>query len=105
MYNKLVRDKIPEIISNNGEKPIIKTLSDDEYKKELELKLKEEVDEVLNSFGDDRIEELGDVLEVMISLALIEGKTLEDITKSCDLKREKRGGFKDKVYLIGVNKK
>lgn len=69
MYGKLVRDKIPDIIKENGEFPIFDILSDDDYKIELERKLLEECNEVLNSSGSDRIEELADLLEVMIFLA------------------------------------
>ena len=69
MYNKLVRDNIPEIIKSNGETPITRILDDEEYKKELERKLLEEYNEVLESSGDDRMEELADMLEVMISIA------------------------------------
>ena len=39
IYNKLVRDKIPDIIKSNGENPVIKVLNEDEYKKELEKKI------------------------------------------------------------------
>lgn len=104
MYNKLVRDKIPEIIENNGEKPITRILSEEEYKKELEKKLNEEYQEVLNAYGDDRIEELADMLEVMISLAKLDNKGLDDIIKAAQKKREKRGGFDKRIYLEGVNK-
>lgn len=104
MYNKLVRDKIPEIIENNGEKPITRVLSEEEYEKELEKKLNEEYQEVLNACGDDRIEELADMLEVMISLAKLDNKGLDDIIKAAQKKREKRGGFDKRIYLEGVNK-
>lgn len=103
-YNKLVRDKIPEIIKSNGEEPITKILSLEEYKIELEKKLIEEYQEVLESSGNDRIEELADMLEVMISLAELEDKSLEDIINVCDKKRDKRGGFKQKIFLIDVKK-
>jgi len=103
-YEKLVRDKIPEIIRKNGEEPETRILSDSEYEQELEKKLLEEYHEVLESTGDNRIEELADMLEVMISLASIEGKTLEDVIKKADQKREKRGGFKEKIYLKNVKK-
>ena len=56
--NKLVRDKIPEIIKNNNETPITRILSDEEYKIELEKKLYEEYQEVLESSGENRLEEL-----------------------------------------------
>lgn len=101
-YNKLVRDKIPDIIKNNGEDPIVRILDDEEYRTELEKKLGEELTEVLSSNGEERIEELADMLEVMIALAKIEGKSLEDIIRECDIKREKRGGFSKKLYLSGV---
>lgn len=104
VYNKLVRDKIPDIIKKNGENPIIRVLQDVEYKIELEKKLKEELAETLASSGNDRIEELADMLEVMISLANLEDKTLDDIIDVCNKKREKRGGFQKKLYLSGVKK-
>jgi len=40
-YKKLVRDNIPDIIKNNGEIPITRILSNEEYKCELEKKLLE----------------------------------------------------------------
>lgn len=103
-YNKLVRDKIPDIIRNNGEEPITKVLADDEYKLELEKKLNEELVETLEATGIDRITEMGDMLEVMISLAKLENKSLDDIIKACKTNREKRGGFENKIFLCGVEK-
>jgi predicted house-cleaning noncanonical NTP pyrophosphatase (MazG superfamily) len=102
MYKKLVRDNIPNIIKGNNEEPIFRVLSDEEYKKELEKKLIEECNEVLNSNSDDRIEELADLLEVMISLAELENNTFDDIEKVRILKKDKRGGFSNKIYLEGV---
>lgn len=101
-YNKLVRDKIPEIIKNNNETPITRILSDEEYKVELEKKLLEEYQEVIASSGKDRLEELADMLEVMISLASLDDATLEDIIELADKKRNKRGGFKEKIFLESV---
>ena len=101
-YNKLVRDKIPEIIKNNGEEPIIRILSDCEYKSELEKKLYEEYNEVLNSIGEDRIEELADMLEVIRALAKVEGFSLEKAIEIAEEKSEERGAFNDKIYLEGV---
>ena len=101
-YNKLVRDKIPEIIKNNNETPITRILNDEEYKVELEKKLLEEYQEVLKASGKDRLEELADMLEVMISLASLDDATLEDIIELADKKRNKRGGFKEKIFLESV---
>lgn len=102
MYKKLVRDNIPNIIESNGEVAITRVLSDEEYKKELEKKLYEEYNEVLNSSDDDRIEELADMLEVIIALAEVDGKTFDDIEKIRVLKKEKRGGFSKRIYLEDV---
>lgn len=101
-YQKLVRDKIPEIIKQNKEEPVTRILSDNEYKEELEKKLYEEYIEVLNSNNTDRIEELADMLEVMISLAKLENKSLDDIVDVAKKKKEKRGGFEQKIYLEAV---
>lgn len=104
-YNKLVRDKIPNIITNNGEIPVTRILNDEEYKTELERKLYEEYQEVINSNDKDRLEELADMIEVIKALANLEGKNLQDIILIAEQKREKRGGFKDKIYLERVLKK
>lgn len=103
-YNKLVRDSIPEIMERKGEIPLTRILSDEEYKLELERKLREELEEVMAASGTDRIEELADMLEVMMALARLEGKNLEDIISACDNKRKKRGAFVKKIYLSGVKK-
>ena len=104
-YNKLVRDNIPDIIIGNGENPIIRILSDDEYKQELEKKLYEEYKEVLNTtISDERIEELADMLEIIIALAKLEDKTLDDVVEVAKAKRLKRGGFDKKIYLEKVIK-
>ena len=102
IYNKLVRDRIPQIIESNGETPIIKILKDEEYKKELENKLLEEYNEVINAKSNDRIEELADMIEVIRALARLENKTLDDVISIADNKNEKRGGFEEKIFLKKV---
>ena len=102
VYNKLVRDNIPNIIKSNGEIPITRILDNDEYKKELENKLFEEYKEVINSSGEDRCEELADMIEVIRSLANLENKKIEDIINIADNKSLKRGTFKNKIYLEKV---
>ena len=101
-YNKLVRDNIPNIIKNNGETPIIRILTNEEYKQELEKKLYEEYQEVLESSGEDRIEELADLLEVIKSLAKLENKDLDDIINVANQKNSKRGSFNEKIFLEKV---
>lgn len=102
IYNKLVRDNIPNIIKNNGETPIIRILTNEEYKQELEKKLYEEYQEVLESSGEDRVEELADMLEVIKALAKLENKYLEDIINIANQKNSKRGSFNDKIFLEKV---
>lgn len=103
IYNKLVRDNIPDKIIRNGSNPITRILSDEEYKIQLEKKLYEEYQEVLNTTTiEDRIEELADMLEIISSLAKLEDKTLEDVIECAKLKKEKRGGFDKKIYLESV---
>jgi predicted house-cleaning noncanonical NTP pyrophosphatase (MazG superfamily) len=105
VYNKLVRDNIPEIIKgNNDGEAVTRILNDDEYKKALEDKLYEEYQEVLDASGENRLEELADMLEIMISLAKIEKANLEKIIEIAKKKKAKRGGFDKKLYLEKVVK-
>lgn len=105
VYNKLVRDKIPEIIKEKGENPITRVLDDNTYKEELEKKLYEEYKEVIEANGLDRVEELADMIEVIRALALIENKSLEDVILVADEKKHKRGAFNDKIFLEKVIEK
>ncbi len=100
-YGKLVRDKIPEIIESNGEKPIIRILNDEEYKQMLNEKLQEEVNEYLES---NNKEELGDIIEVIRGICSTLGITFEEVLEFADEKRVKRGGFDNKIFLVGVEK-
>ena len=102
IYNKLVRDNIPSIIKGNGATPITRILNEEEYKKELEKKLYEEYNEVLEASGEDRVEELADMIEVNKYLAKLEGKELGDVIKTADEKSTKRGAFNDKIFLEKV---
>lgn len=105
IYNKLVRDNIPEIIELNGEKPVVSILDDIRFKEELEKKLYEEYKEVIESSGTDRLEELADMIEVVKALAKLENKTLDEVIEIANIKRNKRGSFDKKIYLEKVVKK
>lgn len=103
VYTKLVRDNIPDIIRGNGEDPVTRVLDDNEYRVELESKLGEEYQEVLSTTtSEDRIEELADMLEIIMALADLEDKSLEDVVEVANQKRLKRGGFAKKIYLEKV---
>lgn len=103
IYNKLVRDRIPEIIIGNGGEPITKILNDEENKKELEKKLLEEYNEVLGTkTKEERIEELADMFEIIKSLSLLEGSSIDEVIEVAKNKEIKRGGFNEKIYLEKV---
>ena len=104
VYNKLVRDNIPDIILSNGEKPITRILNDKEYKIELEKKLYEEYLEVIESEGKNRTEELADMIEIIRYLAMLENTSLEKIIEIANEKKSKRGAFDKKVFLEKVIK-
>ena len=105
IYNKLVRDNIPKIIEEKNETPIIRILNDAEYKEALEKKLYEEYKEVLEANESDRVEELADMLEVIKSLASLENKSLDDVISLMNVKSEKRGSFKERIFLEKVIEK
>lgn len=96
VHNKLVRDKIPEIIEAAGKKSVTHILSDEEYITALETKLNEEVAEYQE---DKNIEEMADVLEVLQAICLARGYTLDQLEEVRAKKAEERGGFKEKIFL------
>lgn len=103
-YHKLVRDSIPEIIQKDGKEAITKILSNEDYKAELRKKAHEELAEYMQAPTDkESIEELADLLEIIYSLAPIHGATIQELEKVRKQKAEKRGGFKNRIFLIGVN--
>lgn len=97
LHNKLVRDKIPDIIKESGRKCKVKVLSEKDYVFELERKLSEEVHEYKLDKNPD---ELCDVLEVVYALAVARGMSLEELEAKRIAKRETRGGFDGRVYLV-----
>lgn len=101
-YNKLVRDKIIEIIQANGENPIYRRLDDEEYFIELIKKDKEELEEVVNATKEEVKEELADKLEVLIAMAKYYDYTLDEIIEESNKKRNKRGGFEERLFLEKV---
>ena len=97
VYNKLVRDKILEIIKANRQKPTHKILTADEYAVELTKKLVEEVEEYKK---DKNTDELADIMEVVYALASLHSCTAEELEKIRAEKAEKRGGFEKKIFLV-----
>lgn len=98
-YNKLVRDRIPEIIKENGKRATIRILDDTEYGDQLLKKLSEEVEEYQR---DRNIEELADILEVVRVLAELHGRSPGDLERLRAEKAARSGGFEKRVFLLDV---
>jgi predicted house-cleaning noncanonical NTP pyrophosphatase (MazG superfamily) len=103
IYNKLVRDRIPEVIKSTGKHYSTRVLDNEEYITELKNKSLEELKEYLNTENDkDAIEELSDLLEIIRALAECHGASFEKVEEVRQKKAEKRGSFKKKIFLIEV---
>ena len=98
-YNKLVRDRIPEIIEASGAECKTEILSDEKYLEMIDAKLDEELAEY---HKDQNIEELADLLEVVRAATIARGYTLEELEAVRAKKADKRGGFEKKIFLIDV---
>ena len=98
-YAKLIRDRIPEIIEQAGKKPVTRVISEEEMEKALKEKLKEEVEEFIES---DQIEEIADILEVLEAIAMHRGIDRALIERLKADKKEERGGFEKRLMLEKV---
>ena len=99
IYNKLVRDKIPEIIEASGKTCETKILSDEEYLQMLDKKLDEELAEY---HQEQNIEELADLLEVLYAIAKARGYSIEELEHVRLEKQKARGPFNGKILLKSV---
>lgn len=99
IYDKLVRDKIPEIIEGSGKQCEIEVLSDEKYLEMIDKKLDEELAEY---HKDKNLEELADLLEVIFAATKARGYSIEKLEKVRAEKAEKRGGFDKKILLKKV---
>ena len=98
-YNKLVRDRIPEIIESSGRTCVTEILSDEDYLKMLDAKLDEELAEY---HADQNIEELADLMEVIQACAVARGYSVEELEQVRAEKAAKRGGFEKRILLKEV---
>lgn len=96
IYNKLVRDKIPEISEASGKTCETEVLSDEEYIQMLDSKLDEELAEY---HQEQNIEELADLLEVLYATAKARGYSIEELEQVRVKKQKARGGFEKKILL------
>lgn len=96
VYDKLVRDRIPEIIESSGNKCEIEVVSDEVALEYLYKKLNEEVSELLE---DKNLDEIADVMEVLFAIGSKYGYSEEDVLNRRNEKKDARGGFKDNLIL------
>ena len=103
-YNKLIRDKIPEIIKKDNAVPKISELNDKEFKIALKEKLVEEAKELQGAKTDEEIlNELSDVLQLIESIALNNNLSITQVEKQKEKKKQERGGFDKKLFLEYVD--
>jgi len=98
-YNKLIRDRIPEIIAENGQTARVRKLSEAEYLEKLDRKLDEELAEY---HADGNVEELADLLEVIYAAARARGCTADELDRIRRKKAAERGAFAEKLLLEEV---
>ena len=98
-YDKLIRDRIPEIMEASGVRYEARTLSDDEYPEALRAKLVEEADEAARASRADLVKEIADLFEVIHALAEHEGIDLRDVENVRRARAEDRGAFGKRWFL------
>jgi predicted house-cleaning noncanonical NTP pyrophosphatase (MazG superfamily) len=99
VYNKLIRDKIPQIIEQSGKQAIIEEVSGKEYIELLNAKLGEELQEYLDS---QSVEELADLVEVVYAMLEHKNISLQEFEFISQQKVNEKGAFKDKLLLKEV---
>lgn len=98
-YNKLIRDRIPEIIEASGKKAVVEKVEGDELLDLLNKKLFEELKEYEES---GEVEELADLVEVVQAILDYKEVSMEEFNKLREKKNATRGGFKKGLLLIEV---
>lgn len=97
IFDKLVRDMIPEIIENSGNHCEIEIVNDHVALEYLYKKLQEEVDELIE---DKNIEEIADIIEVLFAIGGKYGYSEDDILNKRNEKKSKSGGFDRNIVLM-----
>ncbi|MDR7856651.1 nucleoside triphosphate pyrophosphohydrolase [Tissierella sp.] len=98
-YNKLIRDRIPEIIEASGKKAVVEKVEGEELLNLLNMKLFEELNEYKQS---GEVEELADLVEVVQAILEYKGISLEEFNEIREKKNIKRGRFKEGLLLVEV---
>lgn len=99
IYNKLIRDKIPEIITKSGKKSVVQKVDGEEYFRLLNEKLGEELNEYMETYD---VEELADLVEIIYAILDYKRVDLEEFESIRQQKAEERGAFKEGLVLLKV---
>lgn len=98
-YQKLVRDRIPEIVQSHGAHPVTRVLDKDSYRQALLVKLLEEAHEACAARPAELPGELADVLDVVRALAAVHGLTWDQLLDIAAAKRIANGAFRQRLFL------
>jgi predicted house-cleaning noncanonical NTP pyrophosphatase (MazG superfamily) len=99
-FNKLVRDRIPEIIENDNRQYATRVLSDIEFEQALRAKVIEEATEVTEASPEELVKEVADLLEVIETLIAFHGIEMETVVAKKAERRKSRGGFENHILLM-----
>ena len=106
-YNKLVRDRIPELIEEDGRKPHCKAIDGELLDLAIGNKILEEAHELYREWRDGSREgilrEASDVLEIVLAGLDSLGLTIEDLMTARNTRLKEKGGFQKKLLLQGVD--
>ena len=100
MYNKAVRDRIPDIIRDSGSTCTVKVLPDEEFLPYLDSKLREELEEYESSRS---VVELADLIEVIYRISELRNTPIKALESIRLEKRVERGGFEKNLFLIDTS--
>lgn len=100
IYNKLVRDHIPEIIMKDHKIPVTHILNDEDFISYLKLKLVEEANEVNSSHNKEELKyELADTLEVIETILSFQQISIQEIMEIKENKSFRNGKFNQRICL------
>jgi predicted house-cleaning noncanonical NTP pyrophosphatase (MazG superfamily) len=94
---KLVRDKVPDLLQKSGKKCTVRIVKGPEYIQKLKEKLKQEVDDFI---ADEAIEELADIIEIVSVLCKSKGVAFEQLEEFRKFKAAERGSYEGGIVLI-----
>jgi predicted house-cleaning noncanonical NTP pyrophosphatase (MazG superfamily) len=102
-YNKLVRDKVPQIIQASGQQCDARVLDEQEYDLALKTKMQEELNEFFEADSQgQQIEELADLLEVIYSFSQSKEIGKDELERIRQNKYYERGGFQERLMLLST---